>query len=734
MKNIKPLISLFMLTAVSTAFANPQGFQPLAGDANISFSDHQTLEVTTGQQSIIQWDTFSIDASETTRFVMPNSKSTVLNRVLGGKLSEIMGTLEANGMVFLINPKGVLVGEDAHVNTASFIASSFDVLNDEFIKGGDLAFKGTEGSIINLGTITALDGDVIMIGLQVSNEGIIEASEGVAALAAGTEIYLRPDSDEKILVRSKLSDVLANVGIENRGLITALQTELKADGNIYSIAIKDSGKIDALTRCRRLGDKIYLVTDDDETDTLTRCRRLGNKIYLEAESGNIETSGELTAQGGEIRLLGNSIAVLNDAHINVSSENQGGSILIGGDYKGSNPDIINASYVRIEEKALVEADAFLEGNGGRVIVWADHLNSFFGTITARGGETSGHGGFVEVSSKGLIVPVGDVNTLAAHGDTGTLLLDPCAVTITAPPALEGGFAAVPVCPTMTNPVSFNFSSNASSTIYASRIQSLLSCTNVVIDASATGAAATGSITVLSPISWATANTLTLTATDVSSVVQFESNVTSIAGSLIVNADTVVVGDALGLNHAVGVNVRNVTMNITDSLLVQAGTTSNASAQISGFNVNLDIGGDLNIGGGSASGAYGAIKASGTVPLPCSINTLVGGSIFITAGSGTSSSAAITSTNGSIVIGTIMDPVGGSIELTGSSTASYANAYISALTSGGIDVVSNGDVLLQAGVQQGANANIFTQGSDNYDCHINITTNTGDVVLLGGGAT
>jgi filamentous hemagglutinin family protein len=707
MKNVKPLISLFMLTATSMVCANPQGFQSVTGDASISFSDVQTLEVTTGKQSIIQWDAFSIDTSETTRFVMPTSSSTVLNRVLGGELSQILGTLEANGKVFLINPKGVLVGQDAHVNTSSFIASSYDVLDNDFMKNGEIAFKGNSGSIVNLGTIAALDGDVVLIGLQVSNQGTIDVPEGTAALAAGTEIYLRPDNNEKILIRANLSDIIADVGVENQGLITALQTEIKADGNIYSIAIKESGKIDALTKCRRRNNKIYLVAD----------------------GGAIETSGTLTAEGGEVRVLADKIALLSGSHINVSSENNGGNVLIGGDYKGSNPDVKNASYVRIEENVLIEADAFLEGNGGKVIVWADDLNSFFGTITARGGEVLGDGGFVEVSSIGLIVPNGDVNTLAAHGKTGTLLLDPCAVTITAPPTTESGFASVPICPTGINPVSFDFTGNATSFIYASRIQSLLSCTNVTIDASATGTATSGSITVLSPISWDTTSTLTLTANDaVSSSVQFEANVTAPLGFLVVNGSTVALGHStIDLINPVNVNVNNINIEGTN-LSIYGGEGSGASAQITGQTIAINLSGNILLQGGNGVGSYAAIKGAGSLSSASSINATVGDSISITAGNGVSSSAAITASNGSIFLQTLS----GAVELTGSSNGSYANAYIATYTSGGIDILASTDVVLQAGVQPGANANIFTQGTDDYDCHINITTSSGDVLINGGG--
>jgi hypothetical protein len=40
----------------------------------------------------------------------------VLNRVLSADPSQIYGSLTANGIVFLINPQGVLIGHGAEVN------------------------------------------------------------------------------------------------------------------------------------------------------------------------------------------------------------------------------------------------------------------------------------------------------------------------------------------------------------------------------------------------------------------------------------------------------------------------------------------------------------------------------------------------------------------------------------------------------------------------------------------
>ena len=59
--------------------------------------------------------------------------SYVLNRVTGGTESQILGQLVSNGAVYLVNPNGILIGEEAQVQTAGFIASTLDLLGEDLL-------------------------------------------------------------------------------------------------------------------------------------------------------------------------------------------------------------------------------------------------------------------------------------------------------------------------------------------------------------------------------------------------------------------------------------------------------------------------------------------------------------------------------------------------------------------------------------------------------------------------
>ncbi|NES21219.1 MAG: filamentous hemagglutinin N-terminal domain-containing protein [Symploca sp. SIO3E6] len=138
---------------------------------------------------------------------------------------------------------------------------------------------------------------------------------------------------------------------------------------------------------------------------------------LRLQGGTVKLTGSLTAPGGKVEVLGNRVGLLGNARIDVSGVNGGGTALIGGDYQGQG-EVPRAIRTYISPDARISADALTNGDGGRVIVWADDITRFYGEISARG--ASGDGGFVEVSGKEQLVFRGKVDTDSDTGNLGTL--------------------------------------------------------------------------------------------------------------------------------------------------------------------------------------------------------------------------------------------------------------------------------------------------------------------------
>ncbi|ECA3795699.1 filamentous hemagglutinin N-terminal domain-containing protein, partial [Salmonella enterica subsp. enterica serovar Aqua] len=146
------VISLFP----GMALANPDlptGGQIVGGQGSISTSGNQMTIHQQTQNMATNWHSFDVGKNNTVQFVQPDSSSVALNRVTGASGSQIMGTLKANGQVFILNPNGVLFGKDARVNVAGLVASTKNINAADFMKGQyTLSGEGNPGSqVVNQG-------------------------------------------------------------------------------------------------------------------------------------------------------------------------------------------------------------------------------------------------------------------------------------------------------------------------------------------------------------------------------------------------------------------------------------------------------------------------------------------------------------------------------------------------------------------------------------------------------
>ncbi len=418
----------------------------------------RTIEQQTGA-AVINWQGFDIKAGDITRFIQPGVDSATLNRVLGGNPSLILGQLQANGQVYLINPNGIVVGPQGRIDVGAFFASTLNISDNDFLKQGNLLFSGdSKAGIHNLGTINAQNGDVMLIAYTVKNAGEINAPKGVAGLAAGSEVLLTHQGDQRILVKSGLQADGLEQGVENSGLMKAAQAELKAaGGSIYELAVNQSGIIRA-----------------------TGVEEKNGRVLLTADGGKVKVSGEISAH---------------------NANGSGGEILVGGDYQGKNSAVANAATTIVTESAKLDVSANATmGNGGKAIVWADGATQFKGTILAKGGSEGGDGGLLEVSGKRVLDFSGTADTSAPFGKKGRLLLDPDSIIITTDAGQDifnqGGYFQAGAIPSYLN---------------VSTLNSTLGFTDVEIYTS--GPAGYNGISVNADVNWTTASGLTLASGD-----------------------------------------------------------------------------------------------------------------------------------------------------------------------------------------------------------------------------
>ena len=387
--SIFKLIMFYLLISVamtSVARANPQTPTVVHGTATFE-SINQLLEITNSNGAIIDWQSFSIGQDELTRFLQQSGSSAVLNRVIGSDISSILGGLQSNGQVFVINPNGIVIGSSAVIDTRGFLASTLDISNEDFA-AGILRFSGDGGSIDNRGLIRVDgNGNIALIAPDITNSGILQTDNGQITLAAGREIEISAADNRDIMIKVQApEDSVVNLGkiIAEEGTIGLFAGNLNQQGE------------------------------------LRFTRDASGRVFLEADTNRV--SGSITAPGGDVQILGDHIT-LDASLIDASSHSGGGRVLVGGDFQGGN-GVRTALTTTISRSSEIYADAMIAGNGGEIIVWSENMTQVDGSLFARGGTISGNGGFIETSSHGVLEFNKPADVSALAGDPGVWLIDP----------------------------------------------------------------------------------------------------------------------------------------------------------------------------------------------------------------------------------------------------------------------------------------------------------------------
>ena len=312
------LVAPLAWAAPPTANTLPTGAQVTAGTAAISTSGNTMNVQQSTQRAAINWTNFSIGSNATVNFLQPNASAVVLNRVVGNEQSVINGALNANGQVFLLNSNGVLFGQGAQVNVGGLVASTLNQSDADFMAGRSTFERtGSRASVINLGTINAADGGyVALLGNQVSNQGVITARMGTAALAAGDKVSLNFNGNS--LVGVTIDQGTLDALVENKQAIyadggTVVLTAKAADAVLGSL-VNNTGEIRAQTVANQEG-KIYLLGD--------------------MENGTVKVDGTLDARapnggnGGFVETSAAHVKVADSARVTTLANNgQNGTWLI----------------------------------------------------------------------------------------------------------------------------------------------------------------------------------------------------------------------------------------------------------------------------------------------------------------------------------------------------------------------------------------------------------------------
>ncbi len=431
----------------------PAGGQITAGTGSIGASGTRMTVNQSSQQMIANWSSFNIGTDASVQFFQPNVSATALNHISDQNPTQILGSLSANGKVFLLNQSGIIFGKNARVDVGGLVASSLDMLDSDFLAARyKFNNSGHAGEIFNQGSINVFQGGVVaLIGPKVTNEGAINANGGSVAMGAGNQVSLDLKGDG--LITFTVDEGAVDALAENKGLV-------KADGGLVVMTARAA---DVLTQSAVNNSGIVQARSMEQKD---------GRILLDAVGGMTTVSGTLDAsstdgKGGQVVATGDRVLVKDGAHLTASGLTGGGEVLVGGNWQGKDTSIHQATGTVVESGALLEANATDNGNGGTVVAWSDVTNPLsvtraYGTFQAKGGPNGGDGGRIETSGHWLDVAGISVSASSLAGAPGLWLLDPWNVEIAATLPISG------------TPYADTFEATGDSVILASDIQTSLS--------------------------------------------------------------------------------------------------------------------------------------------------------------------------------------------------------------------------------------------------------------------
>jgi filamentous hemagglutinin family protein len=763
MKNISWVLALVPVQATLAATAvvyfqsapagaqSPQIAPAADGTGTVVIPDRDRFDITGGKTSgdganlFHTFQQFGLSEGQIANFISNPNIRNIFGRTVGGSPSLINGLLQVTGgnsHLFLVNPAGIVFGPNASLNVpAAFTATTANGIgfdNNNWLQsigpnnyasliGTPNAFAFTTnqpGSIVNFGSLAVQPGqDLTLLGGAVLNSGQLKASAGQITIAAVPGASLVKISQPGHLLSLEIQPIgNSQLPITNpQFAIASLPKLLTGTGGIHADRVQVNP--DGSVQLTAAGPTIPA----------------GNGTTI--ASGAIDVSESLApGVGGKVNILGSQVAIV-DANISASGANSGGTIRIGGGYKREGT-IPNALRTFVGSSSTINADALLNGDGGKITIWSDETTRFLGNISARGASDAGNGGFVEVSGKQNLDFQGLVDLRSPFGNLGTLLLDPTDITINNISDTGGTISTIGI---------FN-ATGPTSTILNTTLQNNLASSNVTISTTSTlsSVGSVGNITVSAPVDWNSGNSLTLQAdnnivvnSDITNLgkgsialqakntISVNKNISTVGGNITLNSNTDANGGAINLiNSILNSNGGKITLGggSTPLTIPARGTTVNSvGVQLDNSTLNA-AGGNISVQGAGLSGTGGNFHGI-SLTNNSKIQTIGNGTVTLngTSGSNTSSNHGI-SIFGS---GSTISTENGNISITGNGGANSTSSSGILISAGSVKATGTGAISLTGKGDTGTQSNhgIVVSGGGQ------ISANTGTITLTGtAGAT
>ena len=311
--------------------------QPVQSGRNVTITQTQ-------QQAVLNWKTFNIGRNTALNFDQSAGGERVGEWVAFNKVndpsgvpSQILGSITAQGQVYIINQNGIIFGGSSQVNTHTLVASSLPI-NDNLVTNGllnnpDAQFlfsasalpAGSKGApafnppaantpdgrvgdvVVQAGAqITAptsvdhVGGRVMLVGANVKNSGLIATPDGQTILAAGLQVGIDAHSGSDPSLRGLdvyIGAVADTIHGEYAGTATndGLIEVYRGNATMAGKNVKQLGGIDSSTSVSLNGRIDLLASYNSITNTAYDTSGAKGPIFLQRSTGTVTLgSGSVT--------------------------------------------------------------------------------------------------------------------------------------------------------------------------------------------------------------------------------------------------------------------------------------------------------------------------------------------------------------------------------------------------------------------------------------------------------
>jgi len=246
---------------------------------------------------ILNWDRFNVSADSTVNF-RQKTTDIALNKIHDQNPSEILGTVNADGTIYLVNTNGIVFGEGSQVNARGLVASTMNVsFEDTFDKEtiNDVALTDDRAAFVGNGQVFEKDdngnfkldadgnkipiqihikqgahikskegGRIMVLAPTILNEGEVESPGGQVIMAAATDKVYLANASEDDGVRGLLVEVKTGGKVENVGKIAAERGNV----TLMGFAVNQNGRVSATTATNVNGSIRLLAREGGRVETL----------------------------------------------------------------------------------------------------------------------------------------------------------------------------------------------------------------------------------------------------------------------------------------------------------------------------------------------------------------------------------------------------------------------------------------------------------------------------------